>query len=359
MSEQPVSALDYLARPEKYPLCPVIAAFGSEAFLRRQVLASLRKAVLDDEEGSFSQRTFDGRAVPPVDIVDVLNELRTVAMFGAKKRLVIVEQADGFVSWYREQLEEYIARPSPCGVLLLELDSLPANTRLYKLLAAKGLLIDCKPLEEGRLNKWLIHWTQRNYNTRLQPPAAELLIEAIGPELGFLDQEVTRLSLSAGEGGTISPEMVRSLVSNWRIRTVWDMLDTALSGNVPGALQLLERLLGGGEQPISILAQVSASLRRFAAATQLVFQAEAAGRRVQLSEALKTAGVRPFVLEKAEKQLRRLGRHRGAQLYRWLLEADLHLKGESRLPPRLILERLIIRLAAPTEYFAKPATAGR
>jgi hypothetical protein len=29
------------------------------------------------------------------------------------------------------------------------------------------------------------------------------------------------------------------------------------------------------------------------------------------------------------------------------LEADLDLKGESAMPPRLILERLIVRLAAP------------
>jgi hypothetical protein len=32
-----------------------------------------------------------------------------------------------------------------------------------------------------------------------------------------------------------------------------------------------------------------------------------------------------------------------------LLEADLDLKGASAMPPRLILERLIVRLAAPKE----------
>jgi len=56
--------------------------------------------------------------------------------------------------------------------------------------------------------------------------------------------------------------------------------------------------------------------------------------------------VNAFFLQKAETQLRRLGRQRGAQLYRWLLETDLALKGDSAMPPRLVLERLIIRLAA-------------
>jgi len=355
MSERLVSALDYLLQPEKYPPGPVAAVFGSEIYLRRQVLASLRIAVLGGhEDGGFSQRTFDGREAA---FVEVLEELQTVAMFGADKRLAVVEQADDFVSRYREQLEDYIARPSPCGVLVLELDSLPANTRLYRFFASKGLLIDCKPPGEYRLSKWLIERTRRQYHAKLSPEAAEELIEAVGPELGLLEQEIAKLSLSIGEDKTISPEMVRNLVSNWRIKNVWDMLDAALAGNLPTALKLLERLLGSGEQPIAILAQVSASLRRFAAATRLVLQAEAAGRRMQLKEALAQAGVRPFVLREAETQLRKLGRHRGVRLYRRLLEADLQLKGDSRLPPQLILERLLVRLAAPAEHFASPSSS--
>ena len=92
---------------------------------------------------------------------------------------------------------------------------------------------------------------------------------------------------------------------------------------------------------------------RFAAATRLVLQAEAARRRIALRDTLQQAGIKPFVLKKAERQLKLLGRRRGAQLYRWLLQADLDLKGESSMPPRLILERLIVRLAAKEEPAAR------
>jgi DNA polymerase III subunit delta len=60
-------------------------------------------------------------------------------------------------------------------------------------------------------------------------------------------------------------------------------------------------------------------------------------------------------LHKAERQLRRLGRHRGSQLYNWLLEADLDLKGQTAMPPRLILERLVLRLSAPQETLSARA----
>ena len=58
-------------------------------------------------------------------------------------------------------------------------------------------------------------------------------------------------------------------------------------------------------------------------------------------------GIRSFVLKKVEGQLRQLGRNRGKQMYGWLLQADMDLKGYSALPPRAILERLIVRISAP------------
>ena len=343
MAGKPTPALDYLAQPDKHPPQPVCAVFGDESFLRRQAILCLRAAVLGGDDGDFSLTTFEGRNTLFRDVHEVLS---TVAMFGGGKRLAVVEDADDFVTRYRAQLEDYVARPSRSGVLVLDLDSLPSNTRLYKSIAAEGLLIDCSAPAPAKLCKWLAEWAKQHHHVQLPQAAAEMLVELIGPELGLLDQELAKLALMAGDEKKISPELVSRSVGGWRAKTTWEMLDAALDGNVREAMLQLDRLLASGEQPIGLLGQISASLRRFAAATRLVLQAEAAGRRANLREALEQAGVRSFVLQKAERQLRLLGRQRGAQLYRWLLQADLDLKGESAMPPRLILERLIVRLAA-------------
>ena len=73
----------------------------------------------------------------------MIEELSTVAMFGGGRRLVVVEEADDFVSQYRPQLEDYVARPARSGVLVLDLKTFPSNTRLYKAVAADGLAVDC------------------------------------------------------------------------------------------------------------------------------------------------------------------------------------------------------------------------
>ena len=336
-------AVDYLASPEKYPARPVCVLFGDEPFLKRHVLEKLRQAVLGGGDAEFSLAVFAGRKALLREVVD---ELSTVAMFGGGRRLVVVDEADDFVSRYRGELEDYVSHPKPSGLLVLEVKTWPANTRLYKAVAAEGLPIDCGSLSAARLTRWLGAWAPGEHNVQLTPAAAELLIEMVGPELGLLDQELAKLALTAGPGEKVTPQTVGQYVGTWRAKTTWEMLDAMLDGNAREALVQLDRLLLAGESPVGLLAQISASLRRFAAATRLILQAEKAGRRLSLRNALEEAGVKSFVLKKAERQLRQLGRHRGAQLYGWLLQADLDLKGASALPPRLVLERLIVRLAA-------------
>jgi len=346
MAKKGLHAFDYLADPAEHPPRPVCVVFGDEPFLRRQSILRLREAVLGGDEGDFSLTGFEG---PSAELRDVLEELATVAMFGGGKRLVVVDDADDFVSRNRAELEDYVARPARTGVLVLDLKSFPGNTRLYKAVAADGLAIDCSAPRAAGLARWLGAWAKQAHRVQLSQPAAEMLLEMVGPELGLLDQELAKLALTTEGDKRITPEMVRRLAGGWRTRTAWEMLDAALDGDVGGAMQQLDRLLAAGESPIGLLGQISASLRRFAAATRLILQAEATGRRPNLRAALEQAGVRSFVLQKAQRQLRRMGRERGGELYRWLLQADLDLKGASALPPRLILERLIVRLAASRE----------
>lgn len=341
-----VAALDYLAHPQKHPAAAVCAVFGDEPFLRRLAVNELRQQVLGQADAEFSLTRFDGASV---EMRDVLDELSTVALFGGGRRLVVIDDADDFVSAHRAELEDYVTRPKSSGVLVLEVSTWPKTTRLYKALDAGQLQIDCKAPDSRGLAKWLTSWSQKRHGTKLEPAAAEALVEIVGAELGLLDQELAKLAGSSEPGQPISEQLVQELVGGWRAKTAWEMIDAALAGNARAALAQLDRLLLAGEHPIGILAQIGSTLRRFAAATRLIEQAESQKRRLNLREALEQAGVKPFVLSKAEEQLRKLGRQRAGKLHRWLLEADLDLKGQSSLPPRVILERLIVRIAAPVQ----------
>ena len=337
-------ALDFLAAAT--PAVPAVCViFGDDAFLKSEVLAVVRQAVLGDADGEFSQTEFIGDDVAPREVFDCLT---TVALFGAGRRLIVVREADGFVSSHRATLGSFVAKPSSAGALVLDVGSWPSNTKLAKAIVAGGLTIECKTPAPQAILKWLVARAKAKHGANLERAAAELLLDTLEPELGLLDQELAKLALSAGANGTIEPALVREMVGGWRTKTTWDMLDMAVAGNADEALRELDRLLASGESPVAILAQVASTLRRFAATTRGVERAERAGRRMSLRQALEAAGFKPFVLTKAEAQLRQLGRERSGKLYRQALDADLALKGSSSAPARarIVLEQLIARMSS-------------
>lgn len=337
-------AVDLLAKA-KWPAVPgVCVLYGDEPYLKQLMIQRLRDAVLGAED-DFGETIVDGRTA---QLADVMDALATRSLFGGgTRRLVLVEAADEFVRRHRTELEDYVSAPRSSGVLVLDVSRWPSNTRLYKSIDKSGLQIDCSPPTAAKLRKWLIERAKQAQRARLGPEEADLLLETIGPEIGLLDQELAKLATCAGEDQAITAQLIGELVAGGRAKTAWEMLDAALAGQTATALAQLDRLLLAGENEIALLAQISSSLRRFGHGCRLIEQAEASGRRLAPRAALEQAGVRGFVLGKAETQLRKLGRQRARRLLRWLLEADLDLKGGSELPARAVLERLLVRLAVP------------
>jgi DNA polymerase-3 subunit delta len=241
----------------------------------------------------------------------------------------------------------------------LAVDAWPANTRLYKFLDKSGLQIECRPpekpqgrrkvLDEARLCRWLEAWSSRRHDARLRADAARTLLDLVGPQFGLLDQELAKLALFAGPGGEVTATMVKDVVGGWRTKTVWEFLDAALDGNAAEALRQLDRLFQSGEHPLALLGPISPALRRFATATRIYERGEKQGHPVTLRDALLQAGVPnwPKAIENAERQLKRLGRQRAGAMFRWLLEADLAIKGTHSSPERarFVLERLVFRMA--------------
>jgi DNA polymerase-3 subunit delta len=331
--------------------------FGDEDFLKRLVKQRLREAILgDDLDATFT--TFTGDAV---DWSDVADEAATVSLFGGgRKRLVIVDDADDFVSKFRARLEDYVEKPKRSAVLVLDVGAWASNTRLYKAVHAKWLQIDCRlpqhsvgrrsELDVNRLIRWLVEWTKARHQATLAPAGAQLLIDLVGPQLGMLDQDLAKLALFVKPKEKITPELVQEVIGGWRAKTVWEMVDAASDGNAAEALRQLDMALQSGEHPQALYGQIAWSLRRFTAATRIFVAAEKNGRRIPIRDALEQAGFRAWpqqALPNAERQIKQLGRDRAGKMLQWLLDADLALKGSHSSPDRarFVLEHLFLRMA--------------
>ncbi len=335
-----MDALAYLHKATPSKVHPVYLLTGDENFLKRLILERLRPLVIAEADPAFALSAYPGESV---EWSAVRTELETMPFVGPR-RLVVIDQADGFVTKYRSQLEKYTQKPSPVGVLVLDVKSEKSNTKLAKLLADDAFLVCATPASH-KLPEWAIGWAKTRYGKILTKPAAQLLCELVEPQLGLLDKELDKLSTFVGEQNTIDAKQVDQLVGRSRTAQVFSILDRIGQGKADEALGLLRDLLEEGEEPIGILAALGAQLRKLGKAARLVSQG------LPLDAALDRAGVPswPQARDSARKQLHYLGWRRLDKLFDWMLELDAGLKGHNPLPAALQLERFLVRLAKPRE----------
>ncbi len=328
-----MDALAFLEQRERAALEPVYVLHGDEDFLKRQALEAIRVAALGADGHEFGFSTYRGEEAT---WAAVRGELETLP-FLARRRVVAVDAADAFVTRHRAALEEYVSRPAPTGVLVLDVKSWPATTRLARLLSAAGS-VECKSPKPAVLKGWCVRRARDRYGKKLAAPATALLVDLAGTDMGLLDQELAKLAVYVGTSARIEEADVDKLVGQSRVENTFQILDRVVAGRPSEALEILGRLFDEGDDPIRILGGLGYQLRSAAQVARLCKQGESVR---SAADRLRVPG---FARQRLEQLLRHLGPRRADRLFDWLLEVDWGLKGGSPLSPRVQLERLAARL---------------
>lgn len=213
-------------------VAPVYALVGADSFLQLETLRGLLAAMPDAQRVDV-----DGERA---ELADVLDELRSYSMFGGGNKLVVVRDADAFITKFREQLEDYVASPSTSGTLVLRLNSLPSNQRIYKAIAKTGKIEDCNPPKD--VTRWIADHGKTAHGVTLTPDAARLMAELVGNDLGRLDTELAKLALQT-DTGKVDADAVGNSVAFQREQEMYDMTNELAAGNPTGALRRWRQLI--------------------------------------------------------------------------------------------------------------------
>ncbi len=172
---------------------------------------------------------------------EVLDELRT-APFLTDKRVVIIKNADDFISNNRQLLEKYFDNPCSTGVLILTVSSWAENTKLAKKLPAVGKLISIIQPKSWQLPQYLERYAADAHGKKLTKDAAQLLIELTGDELTRLYSEIDKLALFAGDEKIITVNHIESLIGHNRIFDAFEVIDAITAGNINKAVARLRNM---------------------------------------------------------------------------------------------------------------------
>ena len=238
------------------PASPVYVLHGHNLYLRQQARREVIHRFGDEGDAELGVANFDASA----ELAEVLDELRTAPLL-ARRRLVIFHDADKFVTAHRQRLEQYLANPSSTASLMLVVDSWKATTKLAKLAAKIGEVIDCSDPDDAELPGWVVERASAR-GKQIAPKAAELLTEWIGNDLARLDGEIEKLAIYAGKRRVISAEDVAAVVVATAGPVPYALVNAIAAGRADEALSTLSRTLTRRGEEFRVLGLIAWHLRR-------------------------------------------------------------------------------------------------
>jgi DNA polymerase III subunit delta len=208
----------------------------------------------------------DGRRAP--DVEAVLGSLAAISLISSHRYLLV----DGVDAWGKADAERAVEAlgqiPPETSVALVAHGKPPAG--LAKAVeAAGGEVLTFDAPRERDLPKQLVG-DAGELGFELEPAAARLLVERLGPRPMRLRTELERLALWAGEGGRVGAEDLGAMVADTSEEAIWTLADAVVAGDEGETLRVAERLVAQGEALPRIVYSLAPRLRQaLRAATEL------------------------------------------------------------------------------------------
>lgn len=190
-----------------------------------------------------------------------------------------------------------------------------------------------------------------HYQAEIDNRAAQELATRIGENLILADMELVKLSTYTGGARPISVEDVQELTPYTPEANIFNLVDALGQRRGDIALGLLRQLLDDGDEPLRVYGMIVRQYRL------LLLMKEQLEKGQNVRSAGKVLDIHPYVAEKLGEQTRNYSLALLERIYRYLLEVDLAMKGQSVMPddsersplrnmePALALETLITQLA--------------
>jgi DNA polymerase-3 subunit delta len=279
----------------------------------------------------------DGAGRARIDLGPVLDACSTPP-FLFDRRVVVLRHAGLLDAAQVKLVAAYLASPLETTTLVLVADEKAVPAALERAVRAAGEVLDTSVGSGSRARASWLDAHLKHAPVRLNAPARALLDDNLGEDLSRLPGLLASLAAAWGEGATVTPEELEPFLGEAGALKPWDLTDALDAGNGDKAVAVLHRMLGSGERHALV---VLGTLHRHYGA-MLRLDGSDATSDASAAELLK---MKPFPAGKALRRSRALGHDNVATAVCMIADADLDLRGRTALPPDLVLEILVARLA--------------
>jgi DNA polymerase-3 subunit delta len=200
----------------------------------------------------------EGRRSPDVDAL--VNSLAAISLI-ASHRYLLVDGVDAWGKADAERAAEALGHVPPETTLALVAHGKAPAGLAKAVEKAGGEVLSFDVPRERELPKQLVT-DARELGFDLEPAAARLLVERLGPRPVRLRTELERLALWAGEGGQVATQDLEAMVADTSEEAIWTLADALVAGDEAETLRVAEVLVAQGEALPRIVYALAPRLRQ-------------------------------------------------------------------------------------------------
>jgi DNA polymerase-3 subunit delta len=336
---------------------------GDDAFLLQRARHGVLDALVLPDLRDFSLHDLD---LADTSIFEALDLAQTPSLMAPFQVLFIRnlktlygrgQKKDEFAA-----IDDYFRRPNPQALLIFIADHirLPQDVRTMDMQDKERAekirdtfgdacgIVELQRVSDDDAVQWAIREAESQH-TRLTEDAARELVDALGAEMLTLASELSKLILYAQSQGssTIQLADVETMVSAAKQRSLYELTDAISLKDAPRAVALLHGLLNSSESGEDAAIGHIFSLAKTFRQMLVLNEKQVRDQRAMWQVLWPGFRVAPFAADALIAQARRY-RDR-ADLTRgleFIARADAELRSNPA-DKRLVLERLVLRLASP------------
>jgi len=268
---------------------------------------------------------------------DAVATCNAPGLFTVGARAVIVQHVEGWKGADAKAVVAYLADPAPSTVLALVGSGIKKDSPLAKACAQAGDLL-FYDVPKSKLPSWVAErFAALGGNADRE--ACRLLVEIVGDNVTELETEIEKL-VTWADGDTVDAAAVETLAAGRAEVPIFALTDAWGARDVRAVLRAVESILERPER--SRRDEVTRISARFAAHVQLVrVVQDLAGEGVTAREAASRLRRNPYYVQKLYAQAGNFSSEELGYALARAAELDLAVKGGSKLPSELELDRAL------------------
>lgn len=289
--------------------------YGEESFLIERATKQLLDHAIDPSLKDFNYNVFFGNESKGIDIADAA---QTLPMF-AERRAVLVKRAEALKAEALDALLSYVQHPSQTTCLIFCGLKIDQRKKFFLELKKLGALVEFKRLYDNKLSGF-ISAESLVHGKPIEPAAADLLSLLIGNNLQELSSQLEKLVVYAGSRPRVTVDDVKTIASNSKAFTVFELARYLGGRDLQNALRSLDTLFLNGEEVPMMVGALSRHFR------QLWRVREMQEQKAAQADISREVGINTFFLGEYLQQAKNFNRNDLKRIFEELYSCDVASK---------------------------------